>query len=120
MCSSSCVITSILLFFTHYEFSAQPSLSIFVNAKIHTYSILQNKYLCIYEGGFEAKILRDDCTLTFSGLYYAPFTHVFLIVNIMLNEVKILRNDWALNKPKILFNLRVMCKAKITVSVKLL
>ena len=35
-------------------------------------------------------------------------------------EVKILRNDWALNKPKILFNLRVMCKAKITVSVKLL
>ena len=34
VCSSSCVIASILLFFTHYEFSAQPSLSIFVNAKI--------------------------------------------------------------------------------------
>ena len=34
--------------------------------------------------------------------------------------MKILRNDWAQNKPKILFNLRVMCKAKITVSVKLL
>ena len=86
MCSCSCVITSILLFFTHYEFSAQPSLSL--RKCKDTYSILQNKYLCIYEGGFEAKILRDDCTLTFSGLYYAPFTHVFLIVDIMLNEVK--------------------------------
>ena len=26
-----------------------------------TYSILQNKYLCIYEDSFGLKILRDDC-----------------------------------------------------------
>ena len=26
-----------------------------------TYSILQNKYLCIYEDSFGAKELRDDC-----------------------------------------------------------
>ena len=30
------------------------------NAK---YFIIQNKYLCIYEDSFGAKILRDDCAL---------------------------------------------------------
>ena len=29
----------------------------------NTYIILQNKYLCIYEDSFGAKILRDNCTL---------------------------------------------------------
>ena len=29
-----------------------------------TYFILQNKYLCIDEDNFGAKILRDDCTLS--------------------------------------------------------
>ena len=45
--------------------SAQSSLSIFAQKYLHkckdTYFILQNKYLCIYEDSFGAKIVREDC-----------------------------------------------------------
>ena len=40
------------------------SKTIFINVKICTYFILQNKYLRIYEDNFGAKILTDDCALT--------------------------------------------------------
>ena len=81
VCSSSCVIASILLFFTHYEFSAQPSLSIFVNAKILIVSykisifafrkaVLKQRYLEMI-----APLLFLDCTMhpphIFDSRYYA-------------------------------------------------
>ena len=54
------------------------SKTIFINEKICTYFIDQNKYLRIYEDNFGAKILTDDCALraiykpcgSFFGLQY--------------------------------------------------
>ena len=50
------------------QLSAQSSLSIFAQKYFHkckdNYFILQNKYFCIYEDSFGAKILRDDCALS--------------------------------------------------------
>ena len=47
--------------------SVLSSLGVFAPKHLHkcknTYFILQNKYLCIYEDSFGAKILIDDCTL---------------------------------------------------------
>ena len=47
--------------------SAQSPLRIFAQKYIHecedNYFILQNKHLYIYQDGFGAKILRDDCAL---------------------------------------------------------
>ena len=62
-------------YFPHSSFSnssAQSSLtlSIFpqkylrIMQRYLTYLILQNKYLCIYEDSFGAKILRDNCALS--------------------------------------------------------
>ena len=48
-------------------YRAQSSLSIYAEMYLrkckYTCFILQNKYLCIYEDSFGAKILRDDYTL---------------------------------------------------------
>ena len=48
------------------SFSVQSSLSMLAQKYLRkckdTYSILQNKYLHIYEDTFRTKILRDDCT----------------------------------------------------------
>jgi len=44
--------------------------SIFVNAKIPTYFVLQNEYFHIYEDtSFVAKILKDDCAHRYLGKY---------------------------------------------------
>ena len=49
------------------EHNAQSSLSIFAQKYLRkcedNYFIFQNKYLCIYEYSFGAKLLRDDCAL---------------------------------------------------------
>ena len=47
----------------------------------YTYFILQNKYLCISEDSFGAKILRDDCAATssFSFVYFRFRKHNFCI-----------------------------------------
>ena len=50
--------------------SVLSSLGVFAPKHLHkcknTYLILQNKYLCIYEDSLGAKILGDDCALSFS------------------------------------------------------
>ena len=56
----------------HGSICAQSSLSILAQKYFRkcedTYFIFQNKYLCIYEDSFGAKILIDDCTLFNSTL----------------------------------------------------
>ena len=51
-------------------YSAQSSLCIFAQKYLRqckdTNFISQNKYLCIYEDSLGAKILGDDCALSFS------------------------------------------------------
>ena len=58
----------------------QSSLIIFAQRYLYkcknTYIILQNKYLCIYEDSFGAKILRDDCSHT-TIAYAASTTYIF-------------------------------------------
>ena len=54
------------------EKSTQSSQTVFVNVKI----LLQNKYLCIYEDTFGAKVLRDDFILKklfFIALFFSMF-----------------------------------------------
>ena len=56
-----------LIIWTIISSSVQSSLSIFAQKYLckckDTYFILQNKYLCIHEDSFGAKIHRDDCVL---------------------------------------------------------
>ena len=53
-----------------------PIISKYLRKCEDTYNILQNKYLCIYEDTFGAKVLRDDFILKklfFIALFFSMF-----------------------------------------------
>ena len=62
---------------TNYTYSTHQSLSIFAQKFLRKCEdiryILKNKYLCIYEDSFGAKIFRDDCATSVKKSFILMF-----------------------------------------------